>query len=231
MHHMAGERGVAVVGGGAGALGRGVVERLLNDGWQVVVPVRRPADSELPSGAVVVQSDLRDIAEVDALAAAVRAIGPWRALVNASGGYAGGEAHRIDDEEMIGQLELNLLGPWRLARAAARAMIEQTGGGRIVNVASRAAVEVAGGQAGYQVAKTALVRLTEVMAMELREHGITVNAVLPSILDTPANRFAMPKADHDRWVGVDRVAATIAWLLGPDADVVSGGAIPVYGRT
>jgi len=219
------------VGGGAGALGRGVVERLLNDGWQVVVPARRPVDAELPSGAVVVQSDLRDGAEVDALAAAVRAIGPWRALVNASGGYAGGEAHRIDDEEMIDQLELNLLGPWRLARAAARAMIEQTEGGRIVNVASRAAVEVAGGQAGYQVAKTALVRLTEVMAMELREHGITVNAVLPSIMDTPANRFAMPKADHDRWVSVDRVAATIAWLLGPDADVVSGGAIPVYGRT
>src|SRR5258708_6626547 len=161
---MPGERGVAVVGGGAGALGRGVVERLLNDGWQVVVPARRPADVELPSGAIVVQSDLRDTAEVDALAAAVREIGPWRALVNASGGYAGGEAHRIDDEEMIDQLELNLLGPWRLARAAARAMIEQTGGGRIVNVASRAAVELAGGPAAYHVATARLVRPTHGLA-------------------------------------------------------------------
>jgi NAD(P)-dependent dehydrogenase (short-subunit alcohol dehydrogenase family) len=228
---MAVERGVAVVGGGSGALGRAVVERLLADGWTVVVPVRRPQDTELPDGAVVVQADLRMTADVDALATAVRGIGPWRAAVNASGGYSGGEAHRIDDEEMIDQLELNLLGPWRLARAAARAMIERTEGGRIVNVASRAAVEVAGGQAGYQVAKTALVRLTEVMALELREHGITVNAVLPSIMDTPANRFAMPRADHDRWVSVDGVAAAIAWLLGPDADVVSGASIPVYGQT
>jgi len=223
-------RGVAVVGGGAGALGRAVVERLLGDGWPVVVPMRSPQDAELPAAATVVACDLRVSADVDALAAAVKGIGPWRVAVNASGGYAGGEAHRIDDEEMVDQLELNLLGPWRLARAAARAMIEQGGGGRIVNVGSRAAVEVAGGQAAYQVAKTGLVRLTQVMARELREHDITVNAVLPSIMDTEANRFAMPNADHSRWVPVERVAATIAWLLSPDADIVSGGAIPVYGR-
>jgi NAD(P)-dependent dehydrogenase (short-subunit alcohol dehydrogenase family) len=221
---------VAVVGGGAGALGRAVVERLLGDGWTVVAPVRRPQDADLPAGVTVVRCDLREPAEVDVVAAEVQRLGPWRALVNASGGYSGGEAHRIDDEEMLDHLELNLLGPWRLARAAARAMIEQAGGGRIVNVASRAAVDVAPGQAAYQVAKTAMVRLTQVMALELREHGITVNAVMPSILDTPANRFAMPNADHARWVAPARVAAAIAWLLGGDAEVISGAAIPVYGR-
>jgi NAD(P)-dependent dehydrogenase (short-subunit alcohol dehydrogenase family) len=224
------ERGVAVVGGGTGALGRVVVERLLAGGWPVVVPVRRPEDAQLPPAAVIVPCDLRVTEEIDGVVAAVRELGPWRTLVNASGGYSGGEAHRIDDEEMLDQLELNLLGPWRLARAAARAMIEQQAGGRIVNVASRAAVDVAGGQAGYQVAKTGLVRLTEVMALELREHGITVNAVLPSIMDTPANRFAMPRADHSRWPSTAQVAATIEWLLGDDADVVSGAAVPAYGR-
>jgi NAD(P)-dependent dehydrogenase (short-subunit alcohol dehydrogenase family) len=223
-------RGVAVVGGGAGALGRAVVERLLAGGHAVVVPVRRPQDAELPDGVTVVQCDLRSAEEVDRVAAAVRAAGPWRVLVNASGGYAGGEAHRIDDEEMRDLLELNLLGPWRLARAAARAMIDQAQGGRIVNVASRAAVDVASGQAAYQVAKTGLVRLTEVMALELREHGITVNAVMPSIMDTPANRFAMPRADHSRWPQTAEVAATIAWLLSDEAHLVSGAAIPAFGR-
>ena len=227
---MAGERGVAVVGGGAGSLGRAVVSHLQGDGWTVVVPVRRPQDADLPGGAVPVRCDLREAAEVEALAGAVAQRGPWRALVNASGGYSGGQAHRIDEAEMIDQVELNLLGPWRLARAAARAMIAGAGGGRIVNVASRAAVDVAAGQAGYQVAKTALVRLTQVMAVELGEHGITVNAVMPSIMDTPANRFAMPEADFSTWVPVEKVASVIGWLAGGDSDVVSGAAVPVYGR-
>lgn len=227
---MTGDRDVVVVGGGAGALGRVVVQRLLDDGWKVVVPVRRPQDAELPEAATVVQADLRTTAEIEAVAAAARELGVWRGLVNASGGYSGGEAHRIDDAEMLDHLELNLLGPWRLARAAARVMIEHRQGGRIVNVASRAAEDVVPGQAAYQVAKAALVRLTRVMALELREHGISVNAVLPSVIDTDANRFAMPNADHDRWVTPGRVAAAIAWLVSPESEVVSGAAIPVYGR-
>jgi NAD(P)-dependent dehydrogenase (short-subunit alcohol dehydrogenase family) len=224
------QRDVVVVGGGAGALGSAVVERLLADRWTVVAPVRRPQDTELPAAVTVVQCDLRVTAEIEAVAAAARELGTWRAVVNASGGYSGGEAHRIDDTEMIDQLELNMLGPWRLARAGARAMIEHQQGGRIVNVASRAAIDVAGGQAAYQVAKTALVRLTEVMALELREHGITVNAVLPSVMDTAANRFAMPSADHTLWVAPERVAGAIAWLVSAESEVVSGAAIPVYGR-
>jgi NAD(P)-dependent dehydrogenase (short-subunit alcohol dehydrogenase family) len=220
---------VVVVGGGAGALGRAVVDRLLGEGWTVAVPVRRVQDADLPAGVHPVRCDLREPDEVEALAATAAQLGTWRALVNASGGYTGGEAHRIDDAEMLDNLELNLLGPWRLARAAARAMIAHGEGGRMVNVASRAAVDVTAGQAAYQIAKTAMVRLTQVMALELREHRITVNAVMPSIMDTPANRFAMPNADHARWVAPARVAATISWLLGPDADVVSGAAVPVYG--
>lgn len=227
---MVADRGVAVVGGGAGALGRSVVDLLLAGGWTVVVPVRRPEDAELPAAATIVPCDLRITEEIDGVTAAVRELGPWRALVNASGGYSGGEAHRIDDDEMMEQLELNLLGPWRLSRAAARAMIEHRGGGRIVNVSSRAAVHVAAGQAGYQLAKTALVRLTEVMALELREHNINVNCVLPSIMDTPANRFAMPNADHARWPTTAEVASTIGWLLSDESALVSGASVPAYGR-
>jgi NAD(P)-dependent dehydrogenase (short-subunit alcohol dehydrogenase family) len=222
-------RGIAVVGGGAGALGRAVAARLASDGFTVVVASRRPPDPDVP-GALFLRCDLGVPADVEALADRVRAEGEWTAAVNASGGYAGDLAHRVSEDDRAARLDLNLLGPWRLAAAAARAMEQQGGGGRIVNVLGRAAVEVAAGQAVYQVAKAALLRLTEVMAAELREAGITVNALLPSIMDTPQNRLAMPDADRARWVPVERVAAAVSWLLSPESDVVSGAAVPVYGR-
>lgn len=226
---MSGERGVAVVGGGSGALGRAVAVRLVADGFRVVVAARRPPEPEVP-GALFVACDLGVPADLEALAARVGAEGRWAAAVNASGGFAPNLAHRVSEDDRAGGLEVNLLGPWRLAATAARAMEDQGGGGGIVNVIGRSAVEVAAGQAVYQVAKTALLRVTEVMAAELREAGITVNAVLPSIMDTPLNRRVMPDADFSRWVPVERVAAAVSWLLSPEAEQVSGAAVPVYGR-
>lgn len=203
--------------------------RLASDGYTVVVASRRPPDPDIP-GTLFVRTDLGVPADVDALTARVRAEGPWTAAVNASGGYAGDLAHRVSEEDRAARLDLNLIGPWRLAAAAARTMEQQGGGGRIVNVLGRAAVEVAAGQSVYQVAKAALLRLTEVMASELRDTGITVNAVLPSIMDTPQNRAAMPGGDRSRWVPVERVAAAVSWLVSAEADQVSGAAVPVYGR-
>ena len=226
---MSAERGIAVVGGGSGALGRAVAVRLVADGFAVVVAARRPPDPDVP-GALFVPCNLGVPADVEALAAQVGTQGRWAAAVNASGGYSGDLGHRVSEDDRAAGLDVNLLGPWRLAAAAARAMEEQGGGGGIVNVIGRAAVEVAAGQAVYQVAKTGLLRLTEVMAAELREAGITVNAVLPSIMDTPLNRRMMPDADFSRWVPVERVAAAVSWLLSPEADQVSGAAVPVYGR-
>lgn len=217
-----------VVGGGTGALGRAVVDRLLGEGRRVVVPARHE-DAALPSEVTVIKCDISDAADVERFEAEVAGLGRWQALVNASGGFAGGTAHATTDAKMLHQLELNFLGPWRLARAAARAM-NAAGGGRIVNVVGRAGVEPAPGQAAYQVAKTALARLTQVMALELGDHGITVNAVLPSTLDTPKNRTALPSADQSRWVPVADVAATIAWLLSDEAAIVNGALLPVYGR-
>jgi NAD(P)-dependent dehydrogenase (short-subunit alcohol dehydrogenase family) len=224
-----GDRRIAVVGGGGGALGRSVAARLLGDGWSVVVAARHAPDPPV-SGARAIACDLSDAAAVEALAEQVQAEGRWEAVVNCSGGYAGDLAHRVSEADRAARLELNLTGPWRLAAAGARAM-EERGGGRIVNVAGRAAVEVAAGQAVYQVAKAALVRLTQVMAAELRGRGITVNAVLPGIMDTPANRRDMAGADVSRWVPTERVAGVVAWLLSPDAAEVSGAAVPVYGRS
>jgi NAD(P)-dependent dehydrogenase (short-subunit alcohol dehydrogenase family) len=105
-------------------------------------------------------------------------------------------------------------------------MIAGGQGGRIVIVASRAAVDVARGQAAYQVSKAAVLRLSQVMAVELQGHGITVNAVLPGTMDTPSNRASMPKANRASWVSTDSVAAVIEWLLSPAAAAVTGAVIP-----
>lgn len=217
-----------VVGGGTGALGRSVVDRLLGEGRRIIVPTRQE-DAALPAAVTVIKCDISDAADVERFEAEVAGLGRWQALVNASGGFAAGAAHTTSDAKMLLQMELNFLGQWRLARAAARAMTA-TGGGRIVNVVGRAGVEPAPGQAAYQVAKTALARLTQVMALELGDQGITVNAVLPSTLDTTKNRAAFQSADYSRWVPVADVAAAIGWLLSDEAAIVSGALLPVYGR-
>jgi NAD(P)-dependent dehydrogenase (short-subunit alcohol dehydrogenase family) len=191
-----------------------------------VVPSRHPGRSAPIAGVSEIECDLDDSAAIAALRTAVDALGPWDAMVSASGGYAGGRAHETDDETIGSQLAANLLGPWRLSRAAAASMIAGGAGGRIVIVASRAAVEVARGQAAYQVSKAAVLRLTQVMASELQGHGITVNAVLPGTMDTAANRESMPKANRTSWVSTDSVAAVIEWLLSVEAAAVTGAAIP-----
>ena len=219
-------QGVTVVGGGGGALGSAVVARLLASGSAVVVPARHPERVAAREGVTVVQCDLDDAASVARLRAAVEAVGPWRGMVSASGGFAGGRAHETDDAAVEVMLGANLLGPWRLARAAAASMIAAGSGGRLVFVASRAAIDVARGQAAYQVSKAAVVRLAQVMAVELRGHGIAVNSVLPGTMDTTSNRASMPKADRSSWVTTDSVAAVIEWLLSDAAQLVTGAAIP-----
>lgn len=219
-------QGVTVVGGGGGALGSAVVARLAASGATVVIPARHPDRVAARNGVTVVECDLDDAESVARLRDAVEAIGPWRGMVSASGGYAGGKAHETDDPAIDAQLGANLLGPWRLARAAATSMIAAGSGGRLVFVASRAATNVARGQAAYQVSKAAVLRLAQVMAVELGGDGITVNSVLPGTMDTPGNRASMPKADRSSWVSTDSVAAVIEWLLSDAAGIVTGAAIP-----
>jgi NAD(P)-dependent dehydrogenase (short-subunit alcohol dehydrogenase family) len=203
-----------------------VVSRLVAAGRQVVVPTRHPGRSQALEGVTEIECDLDDGAAVDRLRVAVDAMGPWEGLVSASGSYASGRAHEIDDKAIEDQLSANLLGPWRLARAAASSMVARGAGGRIAVVVSSAVLEVIRGEAAYQVSKAAALRLTQVMAAELLKHRITVNAVLPTTMDTPSNRAGMPTANHATWVTTDSVAAVIEWLLSDAAAVVTGAAIP-----
>jgi NAD(P)-dependent dehydrogenase (short-subunit alcohol dehydrogenase family) len=215
---------VAVVGGGSGALGRAVCTRLVAGGWSVLVPVRREVQPPLPDGVVAVRCDLAE-AEAGARIGAVAAEhGSWRGVVSCLGGFAAGAAHEVGEDEVRAQIEGNLLAPWRLMRAAAISMIAGGVHGRMVLVASRAAVDVAAGQAAYQVTKAAALRLAEVMAAELAEHRIGVDAVLPGTIDTPANRAAMPKADPGKWLPLTEVAEVIAGLLA-DEPSITGRAV------
>jgi NAD(P)-dependent dehydrogenase (short-subunit alcohol dehydrogenase family) len=220
-----------VVTGGAGGLGTAVVRRMVADGWRVVAPVRgEPAD--LDAGALAVQADLMDAAAVAGAVAVAAAepAAPLRAVVNLVGGFAaGGRVHETPVEAFEAQLRLNLR-PTYLVTAAALPHLLEAGGGSVVCVSSRAAVKPFSGAAGYITSKVALLGLVDALAVEYRDQGVRVNALLPSVIDTPANRAGQPDADFSRWVAPEQIADVIAFLCSDASAATSGAHIPVYGR-
>ena len=226
---------VAIVAGGTGALGRSVVLRFLRDGAAVFVPwavveewqaLEKDAGPGRPRlhGARV---DVTDEAAVAAFVAEVVARGGrLDVLVNAVGGFAGGDLASTPLAEWRRMLDLNLTSAAIACRAVLPAM-RAARAGRIVNVASRAVVPPLGGFIAYTVSKSAVIALTQALAQEERPHGIAVNAVLPSTMDTPANRRAMPDADRSGWVSTDAVADVIAYLSSDGAAAVSGACVAV----
>lgn len=225
----------ALVTGGTGGLGSAVVGRLLDDGWRVVVPW--VAERELErvgerDGLVLVQADLFDAAAVAAVAAraAEDATAPLRGVVNLVGGFAmGAKVAEAPVDDFEAQLRLNLRPTYLVTQAALPHMVG-AGGGGIVCVGSRAAVQPFAGAAGYVTAKAAVIAFAQAVAVEYRDDGVRCNAILPSVIDTPANRASMPRADHAKWVAPAEIAGVVAHLLSDDGAVTSGAAIPVYGR-
>jgi len=225
----------AIVTGGTGGLGSAVVARLLDDGWRVVVPWI--VESELSrvqerEGLELVQADLFDDDMVSAVVAlgAKQAEAPLRGVVNLVGGFAmGGRVHETPIGEFERQFRLNLR-PTYLVTAAALPHLLEHGRGSIVCVGTRAALQPFSGAAGYISSKAAVIAFAQAVAVEYKLTGIRCNAILPSVIDTPANRASMPNADHERWVKPAEIAGAIAYLLSEDSQPTSGAAIPVYGR-
>jgi NAD(P)-dependent dehydrogenase (short-subunit alcohol dehydrogenase family) len=150
--------------------------------------------------------------------------------VNLVGGFAmGGRVHDTPIEEFEKQFRLNLRSTYLMTQAAVPSMLEHEGGS-IVCVGTRAAVQPFKGAAGYISSKAAVIAFAQAVAAEYRDDGIRCNVILPSVIDTPANRASMPKADHDRWVKPEAIAGVISHLLSDDSAPTSGAAIPVYGR-
>lgn len=231
---------VVMVTGGAGGLGGAVVRTLLGAGAAVAVPCR--AENDLASlraregigpGAPLegARLDLTDEAAVAGYYGAVaRRHGGLDALVNLAGSFAGGApVHETPWALWQQQLDVNLRTAVVSCAAAVPHLIAR-GAGAIVNVATRTATGPGARLAAYAASKRAVLQLTEALAAELRDRGVTANAILPSVIDTPANRQANPAADHARWVAPADIARVILFLVGPDARIVSGAAIPVYGR-
>ncbi|MBV9685115.1 MAG: SDR family NAD(P)-dependent oxidoreductase [Solirubrobacterales bacterium] len=225
----------AIVTGGTGGLGSAVAARLLDHGWRVVVPwiVERELE-RMPEreGLELVQADLFDAEQ--AAAVVTRAAGareaPLRGLVNLVGGFAaGGRVHETPIEQFEQQFRLNLR-PTYLITAATLPHLLEGGGGSIVCVGTRAAVQPFSGAAGYISSKAAVIAFAQAVAVEYKNDGIRCNAILPSVIDTPANRASMPDADHERWVKPAEIAGVIAHLLSDDSRPTSGAAVPVYGR-
>ncbi len=225
-----------VVTGGTGALGTAVVSQLLAAGAVCHIPVfdaaekaRTPfaADSNVRFTDGV---DLTDEAQVAAFFSGVERL--W-ASVHIAGGFAMAPIDGTDKSALLGQLNLNLVTAFLCCRAAVGRMRLTGDGGRIVNVAARPALgpRSGAGMAAYTASKAGVAALTQALAEEVAGDGIWVNAVVPSILDTPANRAAMPKAPHADWPKLGEVAESIGFLASPANQATRGALVPVYGRS
>jgi NAD(P)-dependent dehydrogenase (short-subunit alcohol dehydrogenase family) len=213
----------ALITGATGGLGRAVVERFAADGWNVVGVDKRVAEDR--ENVRFVEADLFDQEQVEN--AVAQAGGELQAVVNLVGGFAqGGRVHETPIEEFERQFTLNLR-PTYLVTAAA---IPRMGAGTVVCVGTRAALRPFPGAAGYVTSKAALLAFVRALDAEYREQGIRTNAVLPSVIDTPANRSSMPDADHDAWVAPEEIAQVIHFLSSDASSPISGAEIPVYGR-
>lgn len=225
----------ALITGGTGGLGSAVTQAFLDAGWRVVVPwvVEAELDRlDQHENLQLVRADLFDPASVAAVVEAATSAedAPLKAVANLVGGFAaGGRIHETDIRDFENQLRLNLRPTYLVSQAALPHMID-AGGGAIVCVSSRAARQPFPEAAGYITSKAAVLAFVDAMATEYRDDNIRVNAVLPSVIDTPANRAGSPGADHARWVQPREIADVILFLCRDDATAVSGAHVPVYGK-
>jgi NAD(P)-dependent dehydrogenase (short-subunit alcohol dehydrogenase family) len=222
-----------LVAGGTGALGGAVVRELLAAGYActltwIVEAERERVEAELGGRVELVRANLVE-AEGGA-DDAVAAVEGLQAVVNLVGGFlAGPRVHETQPDDFLRMMQLNVAPSFLLARAAMPRLVER-GGGAFVAVSARAALQPFPGAAGYATSKAALLAFIRALDVEYRDHGVRCNAILPSVIDTPANRAASPDADHSRWVAPEAIAKVVRFLVSDESAPTSGAGIPVYGR-
>jgi len=228
---------LAVVMGATGGLGAAIVDAFARRGDRVIAVARSRAEvSQLASRYEVVTGDTADLTSrpaVDDLWERIDRVGTPRWLVNATGGYRAGKVVDSTPDDFTFMMDLNLGTAWWSCRAAARrmqAVSAPSGGGCIVNVSSRSALVAEPGAAAYAVAKAGVIKLTEVLATELKASGVRVNVVVPAIIDTAVNRQNLPEKLMQKAVAPAEIAAVIAYLCSDAAAAITGATIPVYGK-
>jgi NAD(P)-dependent dehydrogenase (short-subunit alcohol dehydrogenase family) len=231
---------IVLVAGGTGGLGNAVSLAFLEEGARVVVTYRKEEEfaglkKAAGTKAAALEGSLVDVTNEDATAALGASIvaryGKLDALVNTVGGYAGGVTlWELETKVFDTMLSLNLRSGYALARAVLPAMLKRRHGS-IVNVAAKAAVDHGAGAAAYAASKAAAVALMDSLAGDVKGFGVRVNSILPSIIDTAANRKAMPNADFATWPKPEEIAQVILFLCSDNAAVIQGAAVPVYGNS
>ena len=221
---------VAIVAGAGGALGRATTATLAASGLTVVAVDRNEhALRELPDGVRPEVADTTDPAAVKSLIDRIAGeVGPPEVLVNTIGTFRPGDALTTTPETLRLMIDVNL-GPALWLSQAVAPHMQQRGSGAIVHVSARPGIEPSGGMAAYGVSKAALVHLTRILDIELRPHGIRVNAVAPQLLDTPRNHTIFPSEVMAHAVAPEAIAAVIAFLVSDAAAPVSGAVLPAYG--
>ncbi len=224
-----------VITGAAGNLGQAVAARFAVEGAKLaLLDLNQAALDKVPTaGAGDVLRQVVDLSDAVSISAAIGAViarfGRIDALCNLAGGFHMGEkVHEVPADKWDFMMELNAGSVLRMAQAVVPHMLK-AGGGRIVNIGANSALSGKAEMGAYVASKSAVIRLTETMAAELRSHNINVNCVLPSIIDTPQNRAAMPKADPAKWVAPAALADVLLFLCSPAARAIHGAAIPVVG--
>ena len=230
----------AIITGGTGSLGRALAPRLLARNYQLGIAYLIPEEAEALEALLQPDPDqvyLRrvDTSDAEAVATFVKDCADRfdgiDAMVALVGGWAGGrDVEDTDDVRFERMLDLNLRSAFYSVRAVLP-FLRETGSGRIITVGSRAAIDYPSGQAAFNIAKAGVVALTKSVANELRGTEITANALLPSVIDTPATREAMPYGDYVDWPTPDQIAAVIDFMLSDDAAVMNGATVPVFGNT
>jgi NAD(P)-dependent dehydrogenase (short-subunit alcohol dehydrogenase family) len=225
---------LAVICGATGGLGSAIVDVFAKRGDRVIAVARSRAEvsqleASYPNQVSGDTADLMARLAVDDLWERIDRIGVPRWVVNATGGFRGGKVVDTTPDDFTFMMDLNLGTAWWSCRAAARRMTS-AGTGAIVNVSSRSALIAEPGAAAYAIAKAGVIKLTEVLAAELKSVGVRVNAVVPAVIDTPANRQSLPEKLMQKAVPPAEIAEVIAYLCSDAAQAITGTAIPVYGK-
>lgn len=227
---------VVLITGGTGALGVALTQSFISSGATTIATYVRDEktekiNSEFKNNTVLIKADItKEDQVVKLISTIVERFGRIDILVNSVGGYLGGKSvMELDENEWDLMMNLNLKSAFLISKHVIPVMKSSGPGAKIVHVSSKTGLKSEGFDSAYAASKSGLLRLVESISQETKGLGISVNCILPSVIDTEANRRAMPKADFSKWVKTDDISKVVMFLCSPEAKVITGAAIPTYG--